>query len=100
MEDLKMNVKLIRMSSGEDLITNLIAELDESIIIENAIVGVPTGQGTLGFAPWSPMISKAQTEIIVEKRFVVYIAEADEGIVDQYTKMYSNIITPDKKIIV
>ena len=95
-----MNVKLIRMSSGEDLITNLIAELDESIIIENAIVGVPTGQGTLGFAPWSPMISKAQTEIIVEKRFVVYIAEADEGIVDQYTKMYSNIITPDKKIIV
>jgi len=31
---------------------------------------------------------------------VVYIAEADESIVDQYTQMYSNIITPDKKIIV
>ena len=95
-----MNVKLIRMSSGEDLITNLITELDDVIVIENAIVGVPTGQGTLGFAPWSPMISKAQTEITVDRRFVVYITEADESIVDQYTKMYSNIITPDKKIIV
>jgi hypothetical protein len=88
------------MSSGEDLITNLITELDDVIVIENAIVGVPTGQGTLGFAPWSPMISKAQTEITVDRRFVVYITEADESIVDQYTKMYSNIITPDKKIIV
>jgi hypothetical protein len=95
-----MNVKLIRMSSGEDLITNLVSETEDTIVIENAIVGVPTGQGTLGFAPWSPMISKAQTEITVDKKFVVYIAEADESIVDQYTQMYSNIITPDKKIIV
>jgi hypothetical protein len=95
-----MNVKLIRMSSGEDLITNLVSETEDTIVVENAIVGVPTGQGTLGFAPWSPMISKAQTEITVDKKFVVYIAEADESIVDQYTQMYSNIITPDKKIIV
>ena len=95
-----MNVKLIRMSSGEDLIANVIKETFDVIVVENAIVGVPTGQGTLGFAPWSPMISKAQTEITVDRKFVVYIAEADEGIVDQYTKMYSNIITPDKKIIV
>lgn len=95
-----MNVKLIRMSSGEDLITNVIEDASDFVIIENAIVGVPTGQGTLGFAPWSPMISKAQTQITVDKKFVVYIADADDGIVDQYTKMYSNIITPDKKIIV
>lgn len=95
-----MNVKLIRMSSGEDLITNLVSETEDTIVVENAIVGVPTGQGTLGFAPWSPMISKAQTEITVDKKFVIYIAEADESIVDQYTQMYSNIITPDKKIIV
>jgi hypothetical protein len=88
------------MSSGEDLITNLVSETEDTIVVENAIVGVPTGQGTLGFAPWSPMISKAQTEITVDKKFVVYIAEADESIVDQYTQMYSNIITPDKKIIV
>ena len=95
-----MNVKLIRMSSGEDLITNLVSETEDTIVVENAIVGVPTGQGTLGFAPWSPMISKAQTEITVDKKFVIYIAEADESIVDQYTQMYSNIITPDKRIIV
>jgi len=88
------------MSSGEDLITNLVSETEDTIVVENAIVGVPTGHGTLGFAPWSPMISKAQTEITVDKKFVVYIAEADESIVDQYTQMYSNIITPDKKIIV
>jgi hypothetical protein len=87
------------MSSGEDLIADLITELDDVIQIENAIVGVPTGQGTLGFAPWSPMISKKEKEITVDRRFVIYIAQPDEQIVDQYEQMFSNIVKPSKKLI-
>ena len=48
-----MNVKLIRMWSGEDVVADLIEEKDESIVIVNPIVAVPTGSGTMGFAPWS-----------------------------------------------
>jgi hypothetical protein len=94
-----MNVKLIRMFSGEDVIADVVTELDEFIRIQNAIVGVPTGQGTLGFAPWSPMISKEHKEIVVERRFIVYIAEADKKIVEQYEQMFSVISTPSKKLI-
>lgn len=95
-----MNVKLIRMSSGEDVIADIVTELDEYIRVENAIVGVPTGQGTLAFAPWSPMISKKHKEIVVDRRFIVYIAMADEKIVEQYMKMFSIISTSTKKIII
>ena len=87
------------MFSGEDVIADVVTELDEFIRIQNAIVGVPTGQGTLGFAPWSPMISKEHKEIVVERRFIVYIAEADKKIVEQYEQMFSVISTPSKKLI-
>lgn len=96
-----MNVKLIRMSSGEDLIADVIVDDDECdvLIVENAIVGFPSGEGTLGFAPWSPMISKSQKEIEIKRQFVVYVAEPDEQIVEQYGKMFGKVITPTKKLV-
>jgi hypothetical protein len=88
------------MSSGEDLIADLVNDQERDIIvIENAIVGFPSGEGTLGFAPWSPMLSKQEKQIEVNRRFVIYIAEADPQIVEQYGKMFSTVITPSKKII-
>ena len=48
-----MNVKLIRMWSGEDVVADLIEEKDDSIVICNPIVAVPAGNGQMGFAPWS-----------------------------------------------
>lgn len=96
-----MNVKLIRMSSGEDLIANVIDnDQRDLVIVENAIVGFPSGEGTLGFAPWSPMINKSEKQINIQRQFVVYIAEADDQIVEQYGKMFGTVITPSKKIIV
>jgi hypothetical protein len=96
-----MNVKLIRMSSGEDLIANIVNDQERDIVvIENPIVGFPSGEGTLGFAPWSPMLSKQERVINVNRQFIVYIAEADPQIVEQYQKMFSTVITPSKKIIV
>lgn len=95
-----MNVKLIRMSSGEDVVSTVIDDGDELLTIQDAIVAVPTGQGQMGFAPWSPLISKTEKQIKVSKKFVVYIAEVDSEICDNYNQMFNVIITPDKKIIV
>lgn len=94
-----MSVKLIRMSSGEDVIATLLEETEEAITIEDSIVAVPTSSGTIGFAPWSPLQSKTEKSLIVNKRFVVYISEPDEGIVEQYSKMFSKLITPNSKLI-
>ena len=45
------------MWSGEDVITELVEEKEESIVLRNPIVAVPTGQqGQVGFAPWAPFI--------------------------------------------
>jgi hypothetical protein len=94
-----MSVKLIRMSSGEDVIATVLSETEENITIEDSIVAVPTSSGSIGFAPWSPLQSKNDKSLTVNMRFVVYIAEPDEGIVEQYSKMFSKLITPSSKLI-
>ena len=39
-----MTVKLIRMWSGEDVITDIVEETNDSYVIENPIVAVPSPQ--------------------------------------------------------
>jgi len=95
-----MNVKLIRMWSGEDVIADLIDDKDESIVIANPIVAVPAGNGQMGFAPWSPLLKGKNEELEVTKNYIVYIAEAQEQIVEQYEEMFSVIKAPSKKLIV
>lgn len=97
---IQMNVKLIRMSSGEDVIAEVVNHDDNSLTLKNGIVGVPTQQGTLSFVAWSPMISKEVKDITVSTKFVVYVAEAAEEIVSQYEQMYSPITTPEKKKLI
>jgi len=93
------DTKLIRLTSGEDVIATLLSEDDESITIENAIVAIPAGKGELGFAPWSPLLSKEVNQLTVSKRFIIYLAEPITQLVDQYKQMFSPIITPSTDII-
>jgi hypothetical protein len=95
-----MNVKLIRMWSGEDVVADLKDNLTDIIVIENPIVAIPTGNGQMGFAPWSPLLKGKNEELEVNKKYVVYISEPQEDIADQYQQMFSTIQTPSKKLIV
>ena len=94
-----MNVKLIRMWSGEDVVADLIEEKEDSIVFCNPIVAVPAGNGQMGFAPWSPLLKEKGEELEVTKNYVVYIADTQEQIIEQYESMFSVIQTPSKKLV-
>ena len=93
-----MNVKLVRITSGEDLICNLLNETDDSVTFTDAIVAVPAGNGQIGFAPWSPLLSKDVKELTIDKKFVMYVAEPQDQILTEYQSMFSPIIAPSKKL--
>ena len=95
-----MNVKLIRMWSGEDVVADLISENEDSVVITNPIVAIPSGQGNIGFAPWSPIHKAEGTEIEVTKKYVVYITDTKAVIIEQYNDMYSSVVTPSKKKLI
>jgi hypothetical protein len=95
-----MNVKLIRMWSGEDVIADQVGNSEDQIVIRNPIVAIPAGNGQMGFAPWSPLLKDKDVDLEISKSYVVYISEAQDQIVEQYEQMFSVIKAPSKKLIV
>ena len=91
-----MNIKVLRMWSGEDVVADILAEEDDFLTLRNPIVAVPAGQGQLGFAPWAPLLKGKDVELRVQKAYVVYVSEVQDSIEDQYTDMFSVIKTPAK----
>ena len=93
-----MTVKLIRMWSGEDVIADVVAETKDYYKIENPIVAVPSQhQGQIAFAPWSPLLQKDKLE--VTKKYIVYIGDPQEEIIEQYNSMFGKLSKPTKKLI-
>ena len=93
-----MTVKLIRMWSGEDVIADITKEDTDSITITDPIVAVPSQQqGQIAFAPWSPLLQKDKLE--VTKKYIVYMADPQEEIIEQYNSMFGKLSKPTKKLI-
>ena len=93
-------VKNIRISSGEDIVATITKRGDGFLEIENPIVAVPTTQGKVGFAPWAPFVDKTDKAIKVSLSFVVFEAEPDNDIVNQYKSMYGGVLSPNKQNII
>ena len=95
-----MTVKLIRMWSGEDVVADLTEEKTDSIVIKNPIVAIPAGQqGQIAFAPWSPILRKEGKGLEITRKYVVYIDDVQEDIVEQYNNMFGKLSTPTKKLL-
>ena len=93
-----MTVHLIRMWSGEDVIADIVEDKGDSIVITDPIVAVPAQeQGRIAFAPWSPLLEKDKIEIT--KKYLVYIGNPQEQIIEQYNTMFGKISKPIKKLI-
>ena len=94
-----INVKLFRISTGEEVVAELVSET--SVVMKNGLLVLPTPQGGVGFAPWTPVINKDKPEIEVSKNFVVYIAEVDEQVKNKYNEIYgSKLVTPGEKKLI
>ena len=86
------------MWSGEDVIADITKEDTDSITITDPIVAVPSQQqGQIAFAPWSPLLQKDKLE--VTKKYVVYIGDTQDEIIEQYNSMFGKISKPTKKLI-
>lgn len=93
-----MNVKVLRMNTGEDVIFTMVEEKEDSIVADNILVAVNGGQGQIGFGPWAPLVKNGET-IEIDRKYIVYIAEPQVEVEEQYSKIFSTIETPSKKLI-
>jgi hypothetical protein len=95
-----IDVKLLRITTGEEVIAELLSETEDTITVQNGLVVLPTNNG-LGFAPWASVISKEKPEITISKKHIVYIVETQEEVAKKYNEMFgSKLITPNEKKII
>lgn len=94
-----MDIKLIRIISGEEIIAEVLDFSNGILTIQNPLVVIPQ-QGQVGFAPWATVIDTERPEIGLDMRHVIYSVEVASDVKKQYAKIFgSNIITPDKQLI-
>ena len=96
-----IDVKLLRIVTGEEVIAELLSETEETITGQNGLAVLPTNNG-VGFAPWATVISKDNPEITISKTHLVYVAEVQEDVCKKYNEMFgSKIVVPQSgKLIV
>ena len=96
-----IDVKLFRITTGEEVVAELVSETDDTVTVQNGLVVLPTNTG-VGFAPWEiTVIDQENPEITVSKRHVVYIVPVQEDVAKRYNEMFgSKLITPDKKKLI
>ena len=96
-----IDVKLIRIITGEEIVAEVVSEDENTITVQNALVVLPTNTG-VGFAPWATVIDKDNPDITMSMRHVVYVVATQEDVAKKYNEMFgSKIVTPSsKKLIV
>ena len=90
-------MKLVRLSSGEEVIGK-VKENENDIVIENGYSLIPAGEGKIGFMPFMAY-TKAKDGITIDRKFVVFIVEPVDELVDQVRQMDSGIVTAKAGII-
>ena len=90
-----MNIKIIRIISGEELIGDW---NEETKTITSPVVMVPLGKDQLGFQPWIPY--SEDEEITFKEQHIVVVLTPDTKLQNEYNRVYgSGLLVPDENII-
>lgn len=90
-------MKLVRLSSGEEVIGKVV-DNGSDITITDGYSLIPAGEGKIGFMPFMAY-TKAKEGITIPKNFVVFMVDPVDELVDQVRQMDSGIVTAKSGII-
>ena len=95
-----MEVKLLRIVTGEEVIAEVVEENAATVTVRNGLVVIPA-QNQIGFAPWAMAIDKENPDLTISRTHIVYVAEVDPNIRDKYDQVYcSNLVKPEPKKLI
>ena len=95
----KKQIKLLRLTSGEEIIAEISHELNNTIMVYDAILMIPAGEGKIGFMPWMPY-TRAKDGLVLRKEDVMFIIDPIDSLIDQFKQARSGIVTPPGGVIV
>ena len=93
-----MNIKIVRLTTGEELICDAKVNSTDQVILNDVAILIPTQQNQLGLAPFMAY-SDAKDGFHTTMNSIMFIVEPQAELKNQYQKMFSKIITPTSNII-
>ena len=90
-----MNIKIVRIVSGEELIGDWNKETNT---ITNPVVMIPIAKDQLGFQPWIPY---SEDEAMTFKdQHIVVVLTPDTKLQNEYNRVFgSGLLVPEENII-
>lgn len=98
-----MNVKIIKLLSGEELLAEVPLEFVSPLVIKNPvrIVVMPNKLDpktpNIGFASWAEFSD--DKEFALDRSHIIAIMTPIKQFVDQYNSMFGKIVTPQSGLI-
>ena len=90
----KKETKIVRLTTGEELLAKL-EDTDNSFILTDPAILIPAGEGKLAFAPWCPY-SNAKDGVEIGKEHIMFVSDPAEELEKQYMSALSGLIIPSK----
>ena len=92
-------VKILRLTSGEELIGKVEQVDDVSYIIKKAAIILPVGEGRVGLAPYLPYCD-VEDGIEILSRFVMFVVDPVTEFKNQYNSVLgSGVVVPDSAMV-
>ena len=91
-------IKLLRLKSGEDIVTDIVGENSEFLIVKNPAMLMPVGDGRggsvqIGLTAWMPFSEAKDFE--VPRDWILITTEPAQDIVNNYNQVFgSGIVVP------
>ncbi len=93
-------IKLIRLVSGEEIIAEIKHEESnpDGIMIKDAIVLIPAGEGKIGIMPFMPY-TKAKDGLELRTQDIMFMVDPVDELKTQFKSARSGISLPSSKIL-
>ena len=90
-----MSVRIVRMKTGEEIITSYTVEGNQAILKNPAIL-IPTGQGQIGFMPWMMYAELDNNTIEFPVENVLFDVAPHKALMNEYNKTIgSGLVVPE-----
>ena len=91
-------IRLIRLTSGEEILVKILKENDISTTVENPILLIPN-KDAIGFMPYMSYCD-IDNGLGIRNEDIMFNLKPTEELINNYNNMTSNVVTPLKPKIV
>jgi hypothetical protein len=85
-------MKLIRLTTGEEIIASITKETETSVTVEDSIILLPAGEGKLGMASFIPYSDGSPIEI--SKACIMFMTNPNDDLRRQVLRITTGLEVP------